>query len=57
MTKELLIHEKDVQAIHGFVSMGQATAYLDTDMLKEDVFVGLRPTWAADPETRFYKAA
>ena len=57
LTKELLIRDEDVQVIHGFDSMEHAKAYLDTDMFKKDVFVGLKPTWAADPDVRFYTVA
>ncbi len=55
LTKELLIRNEDVQVIHGFDSMDHAKAYLETDMFKNDVFVGLKPTWAADPDVRFYE--
>ncbi len=57
LTKELLIRENDVQVIHGFDSMEHAKAYLNSDMFKNDVFVGLKPTWAADPDVRFYEVA
>ena len=57
LTKELLIRDEDVQVIHGFDSMEHAKAYLETDMFKNDVFVGLKPTWAADPDVRFYEVA
>ena len=57
LTKELLIRDEDVQVIHGFDSMEHAKAYLETDLFKNDVFVGLKPTWAADPDVRFYEVA
>ena len=56
LTKELLVRDEDVQVIHGFDSMEHAKAYLETDMFKNDVFVGLKPTWAAEPDVRFYEA-
>ena len=56
LTKELLVRDEDVQVIHGFDSMEHAKAYLETDMFKIDVFVGLKPTWAAEPDVRFYEA-
>ena len=56
LTKELLVRDEDVQVIHGFDSMEHAKAYLKTDMFKNDVFVGLKPTWAAEPDVRFYEA-
>ncbi|MEY8392891.1 hypothetical protein D3Z36_15280 [Lachnospiraceae bacterium] len=57
LTKALLIRDEDVQVIHGFDSMEHAKAYLDTEMFKDDVVAGLRPTWAAEPDIRFYEAA
>ena len=57
LTKELLVRDKDVQVIHGFDSMEHAKAYLETDLFKNDVFKGLKPTWAADPDIRFYEVA
>ena len=56
LTKELLVRDEDVQVIHGFDSMEHAKAYLETDMFKNDVFVGLKPTWAAEPDVRSYEA-
>lgn len=55
LTKELLIRDEDVQVIHGFDSMEHAKAYLETDMFKTKVAPGLQPTWAADPDIRFYE--
>lgn len=55
LTKELLIRDEDVQVIHGFDSMEHAKAYLETEMFNEDVAVGLKPTWSADPDIRFYE--
>ena len=57
LTKELLIREEDVQVIHGFDSLEHAKAYLETDMFNDDVVVGLKPTWSADPDIRFYETA
>ena len=42
---------------HGFDSMEHAKAYLESDLFQNDVFVGLKPTWAADPDVRFYEGA
>ncbi len=55
LTKECLIRDEDVQVIHGFDSMEHARAYLDTPLFKEKVAPGLAPTWAADPDIRFYE--
>mgnify|MGYP001107253854 CR=1 FL=1 len=57
LTKELLIRDEDVQVIHGFDSLEHAKAYLETDLFKNDVVAGLKPTWAKDPDIRFYTVA
>ena len=36
-SKELLIRDEDVQALHGFDSVGLANAYLKTELFKKDV--------------------
>ena len=55
LTKELLVRDEDVQVIHGFDSMEHAKAYLDSDLFKTKVAPGLQPTWASDPDIRFYE--
>ncbi len=55
LTKDLLIRDEDVQVLHGFDSLEHAKNYLETDLFKNDVFVGLKPTWSADPDIRFYE--
>lgn len=57
LTKDLLIRDEDVQVLHGFDSVENAQAYLTSEMFKNDVFVGLKPTWSADPEVRIYTVA
>ena len=57
LTKELLVRDEDVQVIHGFDSMEHAKAYLESDLFKTKVAPGLQPTWAADPDIRFYDVA
>mgnify|MGYP000114116075 FL=1 len=57
LTKELLVRDEDVQVIHGFDSMEHARAYLETKMFKDDVAVGLQPTWSGAPDIRFYTVA
>ena len=57
LTKELLIRDEDVQVIHGFDSMEHAKAYLETEMFTTKVAPGLQPTWAKDPDIRFYEVA
>lgn len=55
LTKELLVRKEDVQVIHGFDTMENALAYLDSDLFKKDVFTSLKPTWSRDPDVRFYE--
>lgn len=55
LTKECLIRDEDVQVIHGFDSLEYAKAYLDTELFTTKVAPGLQPTWAADPDIRFYE--
>ena len=43
LTKECLIRDE------------HAKAYLDTELFTTKVFPGLKPTWAADPDIRFYE--
>lgn len=57
LTKDLLIRDEDVQVLHGFDSAESAKAYLDSEMFKNDVFVGLKPLWDADPEVKIYSVA
>lgn len=55
LTKECLIRDEDVQVINGFDSLEHAKAYLDTELFTTKVAPGLQPTWAADPDIRFYE--
>lgn len=57
VSKELLIRDEDVQVLHGFDSVENAKAYLDSEMFKKDVFTGLRPLWTGAPEVRIYSVA
>ncbi len=57
VSKELLIRDEDVQVLHGFDSVENAKAYLDSALFKNDVFVGLQPLWNADPDVRIYSVA
>ncbi|MGP1458355.1 MAG: hypothetical protein ACTTKL_03480 [Treponema sp.] len=54
LTKELLVRDEDVQVLHGFDSAENAKAYLSSDMFKDDVFTGLKPLWAAEPDVRIF---
>ena len=57
LTKELLIRDEDVQVLHGFDSAEHAQAYLSSELFQNDVFVGLKPLWSADPEVKIYSTA
>ena len=57
MTKDLLIRDEDVQVLHGFDSVENANAYLESRMFRDDVFVGLKPLWSADPDVKIYSVA
>lgn len=57
LTKELLIRDEDVQVLHGFDSAENAKAYLDSEMFRNDVFVGLKPLWSTDPDVKIYSLA
>lgn len=57
LTKDLLIRDEDVQVLHGFDSLENAKAYLSSDMFTNDVFVGLKPLWSAEPEIKIYTVA
>lgn len=54
LSKDLLIRDEDVQVLHGFDSVEHATAYLSSDLFKDDVFVGLKDLMDADPDVRIY---
>lgn len=57
LTKDLLLRDEDVQVLHGFDSAEHAQAYLSSAMFQNDVFVGLKPLWSADPEVKIYTVA
>lgn len=57
VSKDLLVRDEDVQVLHGFNSVEAAKAYLDSDMFKDDVFVGLKGLWQKEPEVKIYSVA
>lgn len=57
LTKNLLVRNEDVQALHGFDSAENAQAYLSSELFQNDVFVGLKPLWDTDPEVKIYTVA
>lgn len=54
VSKNLLIRTEDVQVLHGFDSVEHAQNYLQSDMFKNDVLVGLQPLWKQDSDIRIY---
>lgn len=56
-SKELLIRDDDVQVLHGFNSVEDAKAYLESALFTDDVVAGLKPLLAAAPEIRIYAVA
>lgn len=56
-SKELLVRKEDVQVLHSFDSVGNAEAYLATDLFNSDVVTGLKPFLEAAPEIRIYDVA
>lgn len=57
ISKDLLVHEEDVQVLHGFNSLENAQAYIQSEMFKEDVFVGLKDLWQQEPKVKIYCVA
>ena len=53
-SKELLVRDEDVQVLHGFRSVADAKAYLESDLFTRDVVGGLSPLLKAAPEVRLY---
>ncbi len=56
-SKELLIRDEDVQVLHGFASVADAKAYLESELFNRDVVKALAPYLDADPEIRIYDVA
>ena len=56
-SKDLLLRDEDVQVLHGFTSVEEAKAYLESDMFQNDVFVGLKGLWKQDPDVKIYSIA
>ncbi|MFE7330345.1 hypothetical protein ACFU8W_36410 [Streptomyces sp. NPDC057565] len=52
--KELLVRDEDVQVLHGFRSVADAKAYLESDLFTRDVVGGLSPLLKAAPDVRLY---
>lgn len=56
-SKDLLIRDEDVQVLHGFDSLANATAYLSSALFTKDVVAELSPLLDAAPEVRIYEEA
>lgn len=56
-SKELLIRDEDVQVLHGFDTVANAQAYLQSALFTNDVVNGLKPYLAAAPDVRIYDVA
>lgn len=55
--KELLVRDDDVQVLHGFDSLDNANAYLQSALFNADVVEALKPLLDAAPDVRIYQAA
>jgi hypothetical protein len=50
----LLVRDEDVQMLHGFASVSDASAYLASSLFATDVVGELSLLLDADPEVRIY---
>jgi len=56
-SKELLIRNEDVQVLHGFDSLQNASNYLKSKLFENDVVRELTPLLENQPEVRIYSLA
>ena len=56
-SKELLVREEDVQVLHGFTTVENAKAYLESGLFTKCVSGELGPFLKAAPEVRIYEVA
>ena len=56
-SKELLVRDDDVQVLHGFDSVENAQAYLQSTLFTQDVVGELGPLLDAEPDIRIYNVA
>jgi hypothetical protein len=54
VSKQLLIRDEDVQVLHQFDSVGEANAYLASDLFTRDIVGALSPLVSQGPEVRVY---
>ena len=57
ITKDLLVRDEDVQVLHGFDSVENAKAYLESEMFQNDMFVALKDLWKQQPDVKIYVVA
>jgi len=55
-SKAMLVRDEDVQVLHGFDTLQNANAYLQSELFTTDVVGGLKPLLAAEPDIRIYTA-
>jgi hypothetical protein len=55
--KDLLVRAEDVQVLHAFETVDQASAYLGSRLFNDDVVAALKPLLQANPEVRIYQVA
>ena len=56
-SKDLLVRDDDVQVLHGFETLDQANAYLNSGLFTADVVSALEPLLDAAPDIRIYRQA
>ncbi len=56
-SKSLLVRDQDVQVLHGFASVADAEAYLQSPLFTADVVAALTPLLSAAPDIRIYDEA
>ncbi|UUX33568.1 hypothetical protein [Fundicoccus culcitae] len=54
-SKNLIVRDEVVQVLHGFNTVEHANAYLDSDLFKNNVFVGLQALWSSDSVIDIYQ--
>lgn len=55
VSKNLLVREDDIQVLHGFDSVENAKAYLESDLFKNDVAAGLSPLFEKEPCIKIFE--
>ena len=55
-SKALLVRDEDVQVLHGFDSIANASAYLESELFNQDVVGALKPLLQGGPDIRIYSS-